>query len=283
MSRSIPNILKDCENRLAKVDSPRLSAQLLTAHALGCSRLTVTLERNRILSDCEIEAIHALVARREAGEPVAYILGEKEFYGLDFFVTPDVLIPRPETEHIVEEVERLYPKDRVFRFADLGTGSGILAVTLCVLFPGARGVAVDISPAALHVAQRNAHRHGVDDRIDFQCLDFTKEAPGGEFDLIVSNPPYVTAAEFNAASHEVTTFEPTGALVSGVDGMDHIRAMLPGIESTLKAKGHLLMEIGFSQGEDVKKIICREFSLFGQVAILKDLAGHDRVVVASKL
>lgn len=283
MSPGIQDILKECESRLSGVDSPRLSAELLAAHALGCSRLTLNLERNRCLTDDEIKAIHVLVARREAGEPVAYVLGRKEFYGLNFIVTPDVLIPRPETEHIVEEVERLYPKDQAFHFADLGTGSGILAVTMAVLFPAARGVAVDISPAALEVARRNARRHGVDDRIVLQHLDFTSENLENQFDLIVSNPPYVTQSEFDQASHEVTAFEPTGALVSGEDGLDHIRSMLPRVAPILKTGGRLLMEIGYGQAEQIKIIITRQFPQFGQVRVLKDLTGLDRVVSAQKL
>ena len=199
MSPVILDILNAGEARLAGVDSPRLSAELLVAHALRCSRMKLNLERDRIPTDEEIEEIERLLVRREAGEPMAYILGEKEFYGLDFQVTPDVLIPRPETEHIIEEVESLFPKDSGVHFADLGTGSGILAVTICVLYPKAVGVAVDTSPAALEVAKSNAVHHGVEGRLSFQHADFTKQLfePEG-FDLVVTNPPYVTEGEFAA-------------------------------------------------------------------------------------
>jgi len=280
----ISDILNAGEARLAGVDSPRLSAELLVAHALDCSRMDLTLNRDRAPIGAELDEIKSLLARREAGEPVAYILGEKEFYGLGFRVTPDTLIPRPETEHIVEETEALFPKDSGFRFADLGTGSGILAVTLCTLFPEAAGVAVDISPAALEVAESNARRHGVENRIEFLEADFTEQLFGpGAFDLVVSNPPYVTEGEFAAASREVTGFEPTGALVSGVDGLTHIRAMLPRVEGMLAPGGYLLMEIGCGQGGAIQKIMCGEFARFGDVRLVRDLAGLDRVVCAQKI
>lgn len=283
MSPTIREVIQESESRLSGVDSPRLSAELLVAHALGVPRLTLTLDRDRALSPDELAAVESLVARRESGEPVAYILGAREFYGLDFAVSPAVLIPRPETEHIVEEVEGVYGRGETFRFADLGTGSGILAVTIAKLFPGASGVAVDISPEALAVALANAAAHGVAERIDFRLLDFTKEAVAEEFDLIVSNPPYVTRREFEEASREVTEFEPTGALVSGEDGLDHVRAMLPGVIASLKRGGRFLMEIGFGQGQAVVGIITKNCPEFGKVRVLKDLAGLDRVVSTKRL
>ncbi|WP_353618277.1 peptide chain release factor N(5)-glutamine methyltransferase [Pseudodesulfovibrio nedwellii] len=284
VSPAIQHILKECETRLSGVDSPRLSAEVLVGYVLGCSRLSLVIDREREVTGEELVEIYALVERRVAGEPVAYILGEKEFYGLDFHVTSDVLIPRPETEHIVEEVESLYPKDTCFSYVDLGTGSGILAVTIASLFPKAECVAIDLSSAALAVAEGNAIQHGVEKRIRFCQADFTQDILGEDvFDLIVSNPPYVTQAEFDEASHEVTEFEPTMALVSGIDGLDHVRKMLPGMLVALKSGGLFFMEIGCGQGESVKKIMLDLFPQFGRVRVLKDLAGHDRIVTAQKL
>ncbi|MEZ7198182.1 peptide chain release factor N(5)-glutamine methyltransferase [Pseudodesulfovibrio karagichevae] len=282
MSRNIQDVLKECESRLLGVDSPRLSAELLAAHALGCSRPALYLDRGRGLTDDEYAALNALVTRREAGEPVAYILGSREFYGLDFAVSPAVLIPRPETEHIVEAVEAAFSTDRAFRFADLGTGSGILAVTIAVLFPKACGVAVDISPEALDVAKSNARAHNVADRLDFIQADFTRETLDGAFDLVVSNPPYVSEPEFAAASHEVTGFEPTGALVSGPEGLAHIRAMLPGVAAMLKPGGRFFMEIGYDQAKMITSIILDKYALFEEVGVQKDLAGYDRVLSVRK-
>jgi len=283
MAPTVRNILQESEALLQGVDSPRLSAELLLAEVVGCSRLSLVVDYSRQLTSVELGRFSELVSRRATGEPLAYILGKKEFYGFDFRVTPDVLIPRPETEHILEEVERLYGKDKSFHYADLGTGSGILAVTVAILFPEATGVAVDISHGALNVASSNAKRHGVADRLDFILGDFTTQLFGeAEFDLIISNPPYVTEEEYDAASHEVTGFEPVGALVSGVDGLDHVRAMRVHVVRALKPGGYFLMEIGCGQGSDVKKILADRFLEFGHVAVKKDISGHDRVILAQK-
>lgn len=284
MAPTILNILKECELRLAGVDSPRLSCEVLAAHVVGCSRLSLVIDRDRVLSDAQSSRLNSLIERRAQGEPLAYILGEKEFYGLDFRVTSDVLIPRPETEHIVEEVEKLFKADQAFCFADLGTGSGILPVTIATLFPRAEGVAVDISRAALDVARENASSHSVQKRLTFLEGDFTtKLFEDNSFDLIVSNPPYVTQAEFDAASAEVTAYEPTGALVSGADGLDHIHRLLPRVKNALTPGGYFLMEIGCGQGDALKKIIQEQFSELRPVRVIKDLAGHDRVVFAQRL
>lgn len=283
MVPAVLDILKECEERLLDVDSPRLSAEVLIAEVLGCTRLSLVLERERRVTEEQYEKIHELIHRRSTGEPLAYILGRKEFYGFDFKVSPDTLIPRPETEHIVELVESFYTSNQPFHFADLGTGSGILAVTLAVLFPASTGVAVDLSRGALDVALKNAQSHGVSARLAFQCCDFRHPLFSKDmFDLIVTNPPYVTEAELRDASHEVRDFEPETALVSGVDGLDHFRALLPTVDASLKSDGICLVEIGFEQADDVKKIMSTESSRFKDVKIYPDLAGLDRVVFFRK-
>lgn len=283
MGSTILHILKESEERLNGVDSPRLSAELLMTEVLGCKRIELTLDRNRILTDTEISAIRSLVDRRAQGEPVAYIVGRREFYGLDFAVTPDTLIPRPETEHIIEEVEQMFNNSDSFHFADLGTGSGILAVTLAKLFPNATGVAVDMSEGALAVAKENAIAHGVDERIDFLCGDFTQPLfPDQSFDLVVSNPPYVTRVDYDNASHEVTAYEPETALISGDDGLNHIRSMLPRVSSMLLPTAPFLMEIGYQQAEAIIDIVSSRFPEFKGITMKKDLSGHDRIVVLHK-
>ncbi len=280
---SIPDIIKESEEHLLGVDSPRLSAELLAAHALGCSRLNLIVDRSRKLEVSEVEHIRELVARRAKGEPLAYIVGVKEFYGLDFKVTPDTLIPRPETEHIVEALESLLATDDKFHFADLGTGSGILAVTVAHLFSNATGVAVDLSLGALSVALENAKTHEVNERLEFKDGDFTTQLFDDEsFDLILSNPPYVTEQEYDDASREVTEFEPVTALVSGADGLDHIRAMLPHVSKALKSGGRFYVEMGWQQGDDVINFVQSEHQEFKDIRIIKDLAGRDRVVAIQK-
>lgn len=284
MALTILDIVQESESRLQGVDSPLLSSQVLVAHVLGCTRLMLTVDRDCAVTDEQLKRIRALVDKRVEGEPLAYILGTKEFYGLDFKVTPDTLIPRPETEHIIEALEEIYPKDSSLRFADLGTGSGILAVMIGYLFPYSSGLAFDLSGGALTVARENAAAHGVENRVEFHNGDFTKPLLDDEsLDLIVSNPPYVPQQEYDEASFEVTGYEPVTALVSGDDGLDHIRAMLPLVGRALKSGGRFLMEIGYQQAEAIKKIILTDSALnFREISILSDLAGHDRVVLLQK-
>lgn len=283
MSQTILELLQTCERRLFAVDSPRLSAELLLAHVLACSRLDLILNKDRILTPEELKQIEALVERREGGEPIAYLLGSKEFFGLDFEVAQGVLIPRPETEHLIEVVQEKFSPEAEFLFADLGTGSGILAVTIASLFPKARGVAVDLSPEALGIASRNSDRHGVSDRLSFVQADFTSPLfEPDSFDLIVTNPPYVPLYEYESASHEVVSFEPRNALVSGEDGLDHIRQLLPYVEKTLRTKGSFLTEIGYQQGDQVLRFITDNCPEFSNVSIKKDLSGHDRIIISQR-
>ncbi|WP_083909149.1 peptide chain release factor N(5)-glutamine methyltransferase [Desulfovibrio oxyclinae] len=265
------------------VDSPLLSAQVLACHALSLDRVGLITNRRRELSADELGTIRELVRRRATGEPTAYILGQREFFGLDFAVCPGILIPRPETEHIVEKVQELFgPCDR-FRFADLGTGSGILAVTVAHLFQQAEGMALDLSPVAVACATQNAKRHGVDARLDIRPGDMCEPfAEPGSLDLVLSNPPYVTEAEYDQLDQEVAGFEPRTALVSGQDGLDHLRQLLPHAAAALRDGGHLLVEIGWRQGQAAQKITSEYGRDFGSVEILKDLSGHDRIIFATR-
>lgn len=265
------------------VDSPLLSAQLLACHALSLNRVGLFTNRRRELSADQLEAVRELVRRRATGEPAAYIVGMREFYGLEFSVCPGILIPRPETEHIVEKVQDLFDPSDALRFADLGTGSGILAVTVAYMFPKAEGVALDLSPVAVECASENAVRHGVDARLDIRPGDMGQPfAEPDSLDLVLSNPPYVTEEEYSQLDREVAGFEPRTALVSGEDGLDHLRQLLPNAGEALREGGHLLVEIGWKQGEAAKKIICEYGRDFGSVEILKDLSGHDRIIFATR-
>lgn len=284
MGSTILHMLRKSEARLAAVDSPRLSAEIIMTEVLGGTRLDLVMNRDQIVSDADADTISRLVERRATGEPLAYILGRQEFYGRDFLVSPATLIPRPETEHLIEEVQGRFDKEAPFHFVDLGTGSGILAVMIAFLFPNCSGEAVDKSKDALKVAESNAEKHGVRQRISFHKADFTQPFfPRDQFDLILSNPPYVTRKDYDNASREVTGFEPRSALISGDDGLDHIRAMLPHVAHALKSGGLFLMEIGYQQGDSIKKIIREMVPEFGKVEVKKDLSRHDRIVVVQKL
>ncbi|CCO24967.1 peptide chain release factor N(5)-glutamine methyltransferase [Maridesulfovibrio hydrothermalis] len=267
----------------AGVDSPAFSAQLLAEKVFGLDRLRLIMDMNKTMDSNLVLEFDELVARRATGEPAAYILGEKEFFGLEFRVGPGVLIPRPETEEIVEKVQQLFCESDEFLFADFGTGSGVLAVTVAKLFPGSRGVALDLSPAALKIAQDNARIHGVDDRILFVCADFKEPLFGDDvLDLVLANPPYLCESELDEISFEVAGFEPVSALVSGAAGDEDIRGCAPHIATALKSGATMFMEIGYLQGSAALQIFesCTSFS--GQVDIQADISGHDRFVVAQK-
>jgi release factor glutamine methyltransferase len=269
----------------AGVDSPALSARLLAGKVLGLTPLQILTEHRCELSPREEAELQALMRRRGQGEPVAYLLGEREFYGLCFEVTPDVLIPRPETELIVDAVLDQWAADQPVHFLDLGTGSGALAVALAHERPKARGLALDLSRAALRVARRNALKHRVAGRILFLEGDFLQSLPARDLDLIVANPPYVTQDEYDELSPEVAAYEPRSALVSGEpggDGLDHVRGLAPGAGRALRPGGLLLIEIGWLQGRAGVKLLQDSKWGFEAVRVLPDLAGRDRVLVARK-
>lgn len=276
---SVREILGKTERYLADkgVDAPKLSAQLVLAQALGLDRLGLLLAMDRPLTSDELDAVRPLVARRGHGEPVAQILGVREFYGRDFAVTPATLIPRPETEGLVDRVKELFPDGRLAAFADLGTGSGCLAVTLAVEFPQASGLALDASPDALAVARQNAARHNVGERLTFVDGDFTT-LPGldGGYACIVSNPPYVSEAEYRECSREVRDFEPKSALVPGPTGLEAIPVVAATARKSLASGGWLLVEIGWRQGPDAAALVAS--AGFVDVAVRRDLAGRDRLV-----
>lgn len=258
--------------------TPRLDAELLLAHVVGQERSWLHTHPEALLSRQEVTTFIDFIARRQQGEPVAYLTGHKEFYGLDFLVTPAVLIPRPETELIVE---LLLANDQAHRLpphiADIGTGSGCLAITLAKHLPQAVISAVDISPFALAVARQNAERHAVTDRITFWSGDLLAPLEQS-FDIIVSNPPYVSESELAATAPEIRYHEPQTALLAGPDGLAVIRRLLPEAKIKLNTKGLLLVEIGANQGPLVAEL-AREIFVEARVSIEKDLAGRDRVLV----
>lgn len=265
----------------AEVDSPLLSAQLILCKALKCERIHVLVEQERILAPEERREAEALLTRRFAGEPVAYLLGNKEFYGRDFSVSPEVLIPRPDTEHIIEHALEFFSPDQAFHFADFGTGSGILAVTLALEFSASTGLALDISPGALAMARENAAAHDVGDRVLFTLGDLASPPlPPGSLDLLVSNPPYVSEAEYQELSHEIMDYEPRGALVPEPEseGLEAYRTIAASAHRLLRPGGVVLLEIGWKQGEAVRDLFSEHKGWAG-VEVHPDLAGRPRVVV----
>jgi len=262
-----------------KIDSARLDAELLLGEVLGLARVQLYTNFERPLAREEVDRYRELVRRRAAREPVAYILGRREFWSLDFEIDRRVLVPRPDTELLVElAVAALQTRAgaATLHVADVGTGSGAVAVAIAKEVPNARVVATDKSQAALEVAPRNADRHGVADRIEFVSGDLCAPLRGREpFDLIVSNPPYVKADEVAALDPEIRDWEPRLALVSGADGMDATRALVESALQVLAPGGSLWVEVG-SQAGAVRE--CFVSNGYADVRVHRDLAGSDRVV-----
>jgi release factor glutamine methyltransferase len=250
----------------------RLEANVLIARALGVGRAWLVAHDRDVLAPAQAAAVETLVARRLAGEPVAYILGEREFFGRAFTVTPDVLIPRPETEHLVEAALERFPADRPIAVLDIGTGSGCIAITLKLERPAWQVTAVDISPAALGVARRNAERLAA--KVAFLESDLYAALNGRRFDLIVSNPPYVAKADDHLRQGDAR-FEPVGALRSGADGLDAIRRIVEHARGHLNPDGWLMLEHGWDQGASCRQMM-RQAGYAG-VETRSDLADLDRV------
>lgn len=260
----------------AGVDSPRLSAQVLLAHVLNLSRLNMLLESRSIVPEGAIAAFESLAMRRLQGEPVAYLIGCKEFYGLDFEVNPGVLIPRPETELMVDHLLDMVERDAAFRVLDLGTGSGALAVTCAAMFPHCRVTAADISEKALATARCNARKHGVSDRVAFVRADLVQGIDVGEIDIILANLPYVPEDSRQAMSREVLRHEPRLALFAGHDGLDVYRRLASGLRGRVREGSMLLCEIDHSQGAAMMELFA---PMAMDVSVKKDLAGLNRLVI----
>ncbi len=251
----------------------RLEAQILLCHVIQQPRAYLAAHDRDPLPPDQAAVFDALLQRRLQGEPIAYILGEREFYSLAFKVTPAVLIPRPETELLVELALERLPAGRSVRVLDLGTGSGAVAVTLALYRPKTEVVAVDQSVAALEVARENAQRLGAGNLRLIQS-DWFSALDGEKFDLIVSNPPYIAAADPHLTQGDVR-FEPPAALASGVDGLEDIRTIIRGASAHLKPGGWLLFEHGYDQAAACRELLTQ--AGFEQVASAADLAGIARV------
>jgi release factor glutamine methyltransferase len=261
-------------------ESPRLEAQLLLAEALGCSRTHLYTHHDEEPAEEKRKAFKDLVQQRIKGKPVAYLLGRKDFFSLEFEVNPAVLIPRPDTEWVVTECLRLAKPMAEPRILDVGTGSGCLAVALAKQHKGARVTAVDISPEALAVAARNAARHGVIDRVAFLEGDLFQPIPAGtRFDFVISNPPYIPRAEIATLAADVREHEPHLALDGGVDGFAVFDRLIAAAPDYLEPSGHLLVEIHAYQEEPCRERIARHegYELAGTI---HDLAGLPRVLRA---
>jgi release factor glutamine methyltransferase len=235
----------DALNNGPHPESSRRDAEVLLMHNIGQSRAWLIAHADELLPEAAAASYRQLVERRFRGEPIQYITGETEFYGLPFHVTPAVLIPRPETEHLVEKAIELAARFKRPRIVDIGTGSGAIAVALAGKLPYAAITAIDLSADALAIAQENAERNGV--RLRFLKGDLLSPASGEPFDIIVSNPPYVPAVDRDSLAVEVREHEPALALFAGDDGLEIYRRLIPAAFSALVSGGFLALEIGYGQ------------------------------------
>ena len=268
----------------AEIADPVREADWLLASVLGFPLHTLIVEGDRAVSPVQAERAWTLIRRRAERQPLQYLLGTQEFRGLEMAVTPDVLIPRPETELLVEATLQAVLDIRELCVLDVGTGSGCIAVSLARGRSDATVVAVDISAPALAVARANALCHGVGDQIKFVQADLLTAfsvSPDGVFDVIVSNPPYVPAGELDALQPEVARYEPRLALAAGTDGLDYHRRLLRGAPELLKGGGHLILELGCGQADQVRRL-SQQTGAFISLECRKDAAGIERVLVARK-
>ena len=283
MSVSISEALRRASRELdqAGVADARREAGSLLSHVIAKDRTFLISHAEDLLSDRELEDFENSVARRAGGEPAQYITGTQDFFGRAFRVTPDVLIPRPETELLVEAALEVMNINA--RICDVGTGSGCIAITLLCEVDRARATAVDISEAALDVARQNARDHSVQDRIAFlvsDCFSGFDESASQTFDLIISNPPYVAASALDGLQREVRDHEPLVALSPGADGLSVIQRLLNDSPAFLRENGYLLMEIGFDQGEKVQQLVDQRVWTLKETR--PDLQGIPRIVVLQK-
>ncbi len=265
------------------LEGARLDAEVLLAHCRGCQRILLYTMFDEQAPEKLRSDFRQLVRHRAAGKPVAYLVGSKEFYSLEFQVTPDVLIPRPETELLVVAIlDHAKEQGRgaaPLAIADVGTGSGVLAVCAAKHLPQAEVTALDKSPAALKVASGNAERHGVSQRVQFVESDlFTALPSTATFDFVISNPPYISPEELDGLEPTVRDFEPRLALDGGVDGMEVIRQLVAGLPQRLRPDGMLLMEISPMIAPRVESLL--DASPLERLETIKDLDGHARIVQA---
>ncbi len=268
------------------IDSPRLSAELLLSHVLSLKRIELYTRFDAVVEQDKLSVLRGLVKRAGQNEPVAYLVGKTEFYSIELDITPDCLIPRPETELLVERaIEFLRTRQGPQLVCDLCTGSGCIAVAIAKNFPDAHITATDISDAALSVAARNIEKHALADRVDLLCGDLfdpiLPQLDKSPFDLIVCNPPYVSASEYEALEPNVRDYEPRIALHAGPAGLDIYKRVAEKADAFLKPDGALILEIGHAQGPALRQLL-ESSTRFADIRIEKDFHNNDRIVTASK-
>lgn len=274
------------------ISNAKIDAEYLLSSILKCKRQELYLNPDRPLTNIEINTFKTFIQRRSKREPLQYIIGEEEFRGLVFKVTRDVLIPRPETELLIEEAVKIIERQRAkgkrqkVNIIDLCTGSGCIAVSIAKEIDNCKVYATDISEKALAAAKENAKKHGVENKIIFLQGSFFEPLKGkgleDKIDILLSNPPYVSKKDMGKLQPEIKEYEPSLALYGGEDGLDSYRTIIPEALNYLKKAGHLLLEIGYGQAEGVKELFA-QYPAYGKIEIINDLSEIERVVKAKTL
>lgn len=281
MQNTIASLLKEAKNSLreAHIPSFALDADLIMAQVLGATREHVICNPQKEISADKAQEFYSLIDRRQKREPLSHILQNREFWGMDFKVTDKTLDPRPDSECLIEAALELFDADASIKIIDFGTGTGCLLLTLLSEYSNAKGLGVDISEAALNIAKENSVKLNLAKRCDFVVNNWGREIKG-KYDLIISNPPYIITDEIEGLEPEVSIYEPRNALDGGIDGLKCYKDLAPFIFSLLRVGGFTVIELGFNQDQDVKKIMENaglEFIKFAQ-----DLAGINRAIILTK-
>jgi release factor glutamine methyltransferase len=279
---NIKNILNEGTNTLQKnkIPNPRFDSEILLSNLIKKNKKHIILSPKEILNSVQLEKFKSLIERRKKGEPIAYLINKKEFWKDEFFVNKDVLIPRPDTELIIEQVLKIYSKDKQLHVLDIGTGSGCILLSILKERPNFYGTGIDISKKSINVSKFNAKQLKLMNKVKFfnSCVDNFKI---GKYDLIVSNPPYIELLNLKYLEKDVVNFEPKLALSGGLDGLSKIRKVISKVKKLIKKNGKFILEIGFNQKNKVKKVLKEEGFYINKA--IKDYGNNDRCIISTKI
>ena len=279
---NIENILIEGTNTLKQsgVSNPQLDCEILLSNSINKDKKYIILNPKQILNDGQLSDFKSLIEKRKKGEPIAYLINKKEFWNNEFFVNKDVLIPRPDTELIVEEVLKIYSKNTHLQVLDIGTGSGCILLSILKERKYFYGTGIDISKKSINVSKFNAKKLNLENRVNFfhsSVDNFTR----GKYDLIVSNPPYIELVSLKYLEKDIVNFEPKLALSGGFDGFSKIRKVINKANCLIKKKGKFILEIGFNQKNKVKEILKQEGFYINKA--IRDYGNNDRCIISTKI
>ena len=279
---NIENILNEGINILQKnkIANPQLDSEILLSNSIKRDKKHIILNPKEILNSDQLEKFNSLIERRKKGEPIAYLINKKEFWKDEFFVNKDVLIPRPDSELIIEQVLKIHSKDSQLQILDIGTGSGCILLSILKERPNFYGTGIDISKKSINVSKFNAKQLNLTNRVKF-FHSSVDNFNNGKYDIIVSNPPYIKQLSLKYLEKDVVNFEPKLALSGGLDGLSKIRKVISKVKKLIKKNGKFILEIGFNQKNKVKKALKEEGFYINKA--IKDYGNNDRCIISTKI